>query len=408
MSNILTMEDFNKKVTFIPYKKRISSTMPKASNMSSILIPCEDMIIGMMVTKNGQDRPMTMMDFEKIPDDERSLISPYRQSNLHIRYLQGESSIFVDEQNVDKEIAKRRKKQIQLNDGFLIVNKDEITKLNFLNACNYNASNKHRSTTSSVIFERWDPSEASKKANDAIVDEAEALITIGNMNGPELEVFAMALGEDIKRFRAIAGMDTDSLRREMIIKVKQKPEIVKTVLGRKDTAIRAIVAKGLAEGVWDHDVKSNTVMWTKNQRVITNLPYGGEPITTIVNMIQKDKVYQDHFDELKTQLGYDPLVKKASIQVDRNRAEKKMINEGSHREKLKEKHGDIVDAILQFIESGALKATNPANLSISWFGTTFEDVPRKWHGMKKMVEALENEEGLLKELTDAAKAIVEA
>jgi len=56
-----------------------------------------------------------------------------------IRYSIGETSIFVDEQS---EFAEKKRGSIVLMDGSLVVNEKEVTKLQYLEMCNFNEANK--------------------------------------------------------------------------------------------------------------------------------------------------------------------------------------------------------------------------------------------------------------------------
>ena len=405
-NTLLTIQDARKKIEFRPYNNKGSKTMPTQKYPPTILIPAEDMIIGVVVRDGKNERYYTMTEFEQFPEHEKDEMN-YQTSNLHIRFVPGEPSIFAGEQTLTHELAKKRKQQVQLNDGRLIVHTDEITKLKFLKSCNYNGSNKFRSSNASPLFEEWDITELSERANRVILDKADAAITIGKMNGPELEIFALALGENVSRFKAIINADTETLRRDILLKIEGKPEMVNLVLENQDMAIKAVVAKGLAKNIWQYDKKVQAVIWTSNQDIITRIPNGGHIINTLVSLIKKDQKWRNQFDDLKAEMGYDPLMKKADQQI-KNAQGKSKVTEPAVEEKLREKFGPMVDLILHMIAKGAVKAKSPTNLPGSWFYLVDDgDNPRKWQGINKFIAALENERGLLKEINDKIKAIEE-
>ncbi len=404
-SKFITEGEFNERVVFTLHNHKGSKTMPKTKFPPSVLVPTEDTIVGIEVVDGRNKDYYTMPEWEQIPEVKKSKWS-FHQVNLHIRYLQGEQSIFVNQQTIPEDIAKKRKKPIIMYDGGLIVRKGEITKLKYLNACNYNASNTHRSPYASPIFSRFDLESASEKANVKILKEVQALAKIGSMGGGELEVFALAIGEDIKRFRAIAGQDTETLRREMLLKVKKKPDLVDQILEHSDYAMRALVAKGFAENIWLHDEQTDAVLWAKNQKVITRLGPGTPMIDHLVELIKKDERWERHYDQLKEELNWDPVARRADKEIREARRRDEKEGKKTHKEQISEKFGAYGLLVVEAIENGALIPTTKNNLLISWISLVDDgDHPRKWHGMKKMVEAIQQEEGLLKLINEKSNAI---
>ena len=403
-NNFITPDQFLNKIQFKVHNHKGSKTMPKIQYPPSVLIPPEDMIIGVTVSDGKNISYYTMKDWEEVPDEEKQNMN-YRQSNLHIRYIPGENSIFAAEQSISDEIAKRRKKYLVMYDGGMVVRRDEITKLKYLSNCNYNASNKYRSSTATPIFERFDIKAVSEKANKKLLDEAEALAKIGSMSGPELEIFALSFGEDVKRFKAIAGTDTATLRRDILLRVKANPELVQRVLESHDMAIKALVAKGMAEDIWVYDEKLQAVVWGKTQQVITKINVGTPVVNTLVELIKKDRRWRDQFDELKTQLGHDPITKKADVEI-KQYVEKNKPIKISQEKVIRDKFGSYGGIVLDAIKVGALSVSTPQNIMISWL-TLVNDgqTPRKWHGIKKMITAIKEEEGLLKEIQEREKML---
>lgn len=223
------------------------------------------------------------------------------ESNRVIRYLPGERSIFVDEQD-NKDLTKRV--QITFNNGQLIVDKRQVTLLKFLRACNGNVTNPNRMKDSRKVFQEYIPGEGAK---DLIAEDKEiidAKQAVYNLGIDDLIAYARVLGVDVKR-------DPAEIRYHLSILAEDNPKQFMTGLRnpavKREHYLHQAVDAGLIVVVRDE----NSVRWLSSKEIIVQAPAGIDPLTYMAEWTfdKGEKVYE-HIRELLAPK------KKSTIDVD--------------------------------------------------------------------------------------------
>lgn len=209
--------------------------------------------------------------------------------NRVIRYKPGEKSIFLDEQNgqYDKNGKIVKYGSIIIANGFLAIDAREVLLLEYLRACNGNASNKNRMPGKTILFkEKDDKQEADDYLKEEKADRA-LLNMIDNLEPDELEAYAMILGD--------LGADkkkTSELRRDLIVYAKSEPKKFKDGIKDVNFARKVHVIKAFKDGFITYDKKTNVIGWEDGSEIV-RCPIGKDPA--------------DHLVELSFQPGFETV-----------------------------------------------------------------------------------------------------
>lgn len=193
-----------------------------------------------------------------------------------IRYYDGCTSIFVDEQPKDKDtieqlIRQTNKDKYKFLEGKFGCHGDEKMLLLYLNICSWNGESLFRTRSADTVFI---PSNADKKAeieSDKLDQTEKALDLARKAKEKKMRIHAAYLG--------IATEDYDSGNEltEKEIRTAYRKEALRNSAhfiesyGNKSLEIRYYIDEALRKGVISNKVNPNKAVWGKNQNVICDI-----------------------------------------------------------------------------------------------------------------------------------------
>jgi len=222
------------------------------------------------------------------------IYDPETNTQRSIRYVQGEKSIFEDEQS-DKA-STQKVKPLVFNSGVLAVPYTNPLLVKYLNSCNYNSNNPNRLSNSTAIFYLEDKGEEAKVSVQQSIKEVEAASVALKMPLEQLLGYARVLGVNVDK-------STDEIRYDMMQIAKQDPQSFVDGLDdpRTEYAEVFILAK-------EYNVLSNTktdISWV-NGGMICTIPLGVSPVEKATDFFMSEEgevVYKEVRRRLEAIIG---------------------------------------------------------------------------------------------------------
>tara|TARA_R100000773_G_C4196715_1_gene100609 strand:- start:55 stop:951 length:897 start_codon:yes stop_codon:yes gene_type:complete len=266
---------------------KVSNPLPSFGNKVSRK-PSVYKLIRSYKDKNGNDRyPIVyMLKSEDVVFDAQT------GTQRAIRYVRGQKSIFVDEQN-DDVVAKS---PITFNNGFHIVEHTNPNLKKFLDMCNANRDNPDRLKTSTPSFALENSEKKAKENLEKSRNMLNAATTALTMSIDKLVGYAKVLGVNVDK-------STDEIRYDMKILAEKDPVGFIAGLDSPLTDMKGLILKAKEYKILS--LQSNKVMWNigDKQTLIVNVPMGIQPI--------------DHLAELCLTVDGEPIVAQIKAQLSR-------------------------------------------------------------------------------------------
>lgn len=230
-----------------------------------------------------------------------------------IRYARGESSIFVDEQS---EGAEKRQGEIIFINGQLMVDEAEVTKLKYLQMCNYNKSNiETKLPDKQILFEE---NKAARESEDFLVKKAlETRLQnyVLNLSNSEVSSLNLSLG-----FGAVKT-DSDLKRaKERFIKmIEFDPERFNSEIASDLRLTKLVIYKGIEYKLISFDNRTNIffshIGGGKNK--ILECKSYVEPYDFFATLAREEGHINKFFEDLKVEVEkldkFKPEIKEEAI-----------------------------------------------------------------------------------------------
>lgn len=289
-------DQFNKKIIFILNHQNMKPSMTKDSGKG-----------GGVQFPNSFTIPTECQIFDK-----------HSQRQRIIRYCLGESSIFKDEQSDDKDVPKK-KQRIEFSNGLLYVEKEQTQLLEYLRLCEYNGTNKNRTSEAKPFFLEYnaesgadkllEKEKQTKKATDWCLDE--------KTDFEELKAYAMVLNINIDK-------SANEIRFDLLNLAKKDPTKFLAGLNNAGTKRKYFILDAINNNILTKNTKGNTISWTGGN-VICTAPIGIDPIDHLVGLTFSDERGEDLFQAIKDlnspKITGAPVTEEHKLQFDIKDAE---------------------------------------------------------------------------------------
>lgn len=191
-----------------------------------------------------------------------------------IRYIPGETSIYMDEQSSDDKIAKRNF-HLEFINGDKRVDGTQTLLIKYLMLTNKNGSNPNRDKSVNPRFFTVDPGEGLKVVmdSDELLSEAQHFCYKGDWD--EVAAYSMVLGIPLDR-------DAREIRYSLRMIASNDPKKFMDGLKSPKMKRKYFVMEALREGIIVRNPANNTVSW-KDGGVITQAPIGKDLIEDFVD-----------------------------------------------------------------------------------------------------------------------------
>ena len=226
--------------------------------------------------------------------------------NRMIRYAIGEQSIYVDEQTSDNPVLG----DIIFNNGTLVVQYQQVTLREFLEASNWNKSNPDRMTNKKVIYDLLDGEVDAQKSIENLEVEFHAMELLMSMDAQKMVGYARALGVNVDR-------SMYEIKHDMMVMAKSQPQLFLDEISNPKTERKQIILDAEDERVVVVNTAKRQIFWGFGAKeVITTVPIGIDPRDHFVDYTFGDEG-QEVFKKIKKVLAGEvaPKAKKEKAPV---------------------------------------------------------------------------------------------
>lgn len=226
-----------------------------------------------------------------ITEGQRSYVAPHRRfkpfqnivftsqiiwkgQRRNIRYYDGCTSIFVDEQPKEKEeidqlIAQTKKRNFL--DGKFGCFGDERQLLLYMNICSWNAGSPFRTRAADSIFVTVDQEGRADKDTIKLDQTEEALHAAKEASALKMRIHGAFLGIDLMDWDTEAEKSDKQLRTEYRRKAIENPEEFIKSYGNKDIELKYFIDKALEKGWISNKENPNKACWKNSGREICDI-----------------------------------------------------------------------------------------------------------------------------------------
>lgn len=232
-----------------------------------------------------------------IPNED-VVFDPIKGEDRMIRFVVGETSIYVDEQREyeAKQLENAlRASQILFDRGTLTVDPRERLLLSYLRATNYNATNPNRKDYKRVIFKEVVAGVEEKVSNEKLFNEAEAIVSINKMPFGELVTYAKVLGVDTNK-------ETEEIKHNMIVIAKRNPTQFLNGMNDRNMKRKYHILNAVDNQIIEVNKLQNSVSWF-NGMVIHQARLGEDVVDSFVAFTFAGKEGIMIYDEIKRLLS---------------------------------------------------------------------------------------------------------
>jgi hypothetical protein len=222
-----------------------------------------------------------------------------------IRLLEGVSTIWAKDQ---KGIPENRIGQLIKNmtlewprgSRFMYVPAFDKAKLEFMEVCNHNRLNEHRTKTSKTEFFKYDAEDVEKAKTAIIMKEIELLMKAQKQPFEKMKQHAFYLGIRLTHDITGAPKSEDALRGEYLLKAKTSPEEFEKSFDKKEVDIHYKIRQAIVDGKLDIARGDGRIYYGKNGALVCNLPNGQDPIRYLTELaLTNSKEGKDFKTELE-------------------------------------------------------------------------------------------------------------
>ena len=219
------------------------------------------------------------------------------------RYVQGEPSIFVDEQSADAKPT-----PITFYDGVLRVRGSEITKVQYLLNSNYNKNfpkeNRQHNRFQYRLFDAVsDSNEAVNKQRNKVNLKARIL----NMPFEDLKHLALATATSEAIINQIYGALEPEIRHYMMREAEKNNDMFNLDLDNPVLHNKVIITRGVKEGLLNYNSTARRLSWAKNNHTIIQTSLGIDAIKELASVAQENEEYGSVIAEIKKTLKIGSL-----------------------------------------------------------------------------------------------------
>lgn len=228
---------------------------------------------------------------------------PRAKGRHQIRYYDGCTTLFVDEQPREKEVIDQllsATRQLSFAYGFLFVyGYDSLLKI-YLDWCSYNEDSPYRIPKSNAIFKAVNTEKQSKEEELKLELEDEVREMAKNATPKKMRIHAKYLGIPFEDSVTMQPLSDKAIRIEYRKAANSNPDHFKKSFNDKTIEISTWISEAIMTGQISTGVIPNSAVWTKGNTIICNTS-GLKAHNLIVEKLVEFSQIEEGFDFL-TQL----------------------------------------------------------------------------------------------------------
>src|SRR3990167_784652 len=225
---------------------------------------------------------------------EDSILCPIKRTNRIIRVVDGEISIYKDEQTEDCQKREPKRVIFSPTGDFIVEGQEKLTLEWFLKT-DKNGSNKSRNESKNILFYLLNLKQGLDEQMGKDKQEAEALNWCYTADFKHIKRYARVLGMDIDK-------DPEEIRWGLRNVAKKDPQRFNDGLKNKHTNRKFLVHEGIDKGILLVDNRTNAISWAQTGNRILTAPIGVSPIDHFVDISFSNRDMELTFEVLKGQI----------------------------------------------------------------------------------------------------------
>lgn len=217
-------------------------------------------------------------------DGIADVINPKTGRVERVRLLTGVDTIWMKEQkDVDKEYANKNRRSLVFEDGVCILNKLDVTAIEFARLNNGFLEKKDRKTGAKHEYYEWNPKRQEAEAFQKELEEQEVMELAMSQTFENVKKHASFLG-------GISFVDEHGLpRTEKGIRVlyvreaRKNPKRFKSTLNSKEVEVAFLIKRAILDSKIDLGGNTGSIKWA-NGGFICKLPAGRQPQEYLIEL----------------------------------------------------------------------------------------------------------------------------
>lgn len=220
------------------------------------------------------NRPAPRQKFKPYQNLVLSSQIVWKGQRRNIRYYDGCTTIFVDEQPQDQKMLDQLIKQTKkrhFGEGKFSCFGEERMLLLFLNICSWNVESPFRTRTATEIFRPLDSRKKASSESDRLDQTEKALKLAKEATETKMEIHAAYLGISLVDFDTDAKLEPDELRAEYRAEALRNAKRFIDSYGDKTIEVKHYINKALEQGLINTKFNPNQAVWGKGNTAICDI-----------------------------------------------------------------------------------------------------------------------------------------
>lgn len=198
----------------------------------------------------------------------------WKGQRRNIRYYDGCTSIFVDEQPQDKAMIDQLIKQTKrrhFGEGKFSCYGEERMLLLFMYIASWNVDSPFRTKTASNIYRPLDSKKKATEEADKLDQTEKALELAKKASVTKMKIHAQFLGISLTDWDTDVDLDEDELRAEYRAEALRNPYRFISSYGDKTIEVKFYINKALEQQLIHNKINPNQAVWGKGNTVICDI-----------------------------------------------------------------------------------------------------------------------------------------
>lgn len=197
-----------------------------------------------------------------------------KQGRYIIRYYDGCTTLFIDEQPQDRQTIEQLMKQTK--NRFFLEGKfgcygDETMLLTYLNICSWNGDSPFKTRTSSTVFMPVDRRKMATQESERLDATEKALELAKNASEQKMKIHALYLGIPMKDYDSDNDLTPEEIRSLYRKKALADADGFIKSYGNKAIEIKYYISKALETAIIDVKFNPNVAVWGSSKNKICDI-----------------------------------------------------------------------------------------------------------------------------------------
>jgi hypothetical protein len=242
-------------------------------------------VIYRMIHENKRKRPDTprFPPYKRFPNYD---VIVEETGTRAIRWLPGEKSIYVDEQEANGRVIPEStlnnpNNRFEIIDGDVNVKPHEKTKIEFLDKCNRNADSKHRTGKQEAIFAKYTPDREAKELVELLNKKAEAMKLAQSADDDQLVYHVNELKIRLIDDETGQSREESAIRADYLAVAIDDPKRFLDTFDNDELKDKAAIKRAIAKQIISVALIPGKIAWTEINEAICDLEAGKAPVETL-------------------------------------------------------------------------------------------------------------------------------